>query len=287
MKLDLEQCRYRGKEGRTVVNIPLGTLPPTIIPVVTTPTAPHNSSQSSNPALVAYVTGGLEGPSTPVQKKDKNLSPTPTHGVVRPSTSSQVEDQPPTKKVRKESKKEVTAFLYTWHILNAKGEEVRKCVSPFLAHQNCKVEYEAALKQFEQENGQVTGEIRSEKVNVPEPVKMAERVYHYLLKVEFRERVKKYCIGCQTKKGSSKSHSEGCMSAVKALAEEHGKAAHVRISSVRLHESCAFITGYFGQSEYVSLRCVELCLSLAKPVQVLQEGGDDSFESEYTYLKHY
>ena len=284
------------------MRIPLGSTPPstpptpttptTVLPtptlVVTTPTAPNNSSASSNPQLVAYLTAGIPSPPAVVSDapKLKEILTSTLPSTSAPSIEGDISSDESEEPLFKKPRSEFTAKLYEWRVSNSSGELIEKSATTFLAYNNCQKSLDVNAKPYLLQDAQVLAEVRTYDVKVPPPSNIARRVYRFLLDMEVKESAKKGCNGCKSPAGENADHADGCLASMKAQAEAYGEEAHNKIGSVSLLNCCSFITAYLGNKGYVGIKCVDAVLGSSDPVQVLQQ-GEAIYEAEYAFLRHY
>ena len=177
---------------------------------------------------------------------------------------------------------------YWWRLCNNSGVPVQDSMTKFYSEGNCRDEMGLMMQSHSEkgEYGQMEGEIQSGKSLAPSPKELCSKVYRFLLESELQERIKRFCTGCINKCDSQRDHMEGCLIPVASMAKTHGNAAHLRITTGRLTESCDLVSNSFNQGGYVSRLLATQTLEESNPIDILQS-DPLMYEWEYGVLKHF
>ena len=111
------------------------------------------------------------------------------------------------------------------------GNELKKSNETFLDKKVCLGQGRVA-----REHGVLRWE--SSEVPIPTVEQLVKTVYSYMLKQEFKYRVKQRCYGCIHDKSSQTDHmGGGCLEEKEILADTHARPCHLRISITLLWEA--------------------------------------------------
>ena len=182
--------------------------------------------------------------------------------------------------------KVVSLVLFRWSVLLG-DEPVEISASPvcFLQEDNCRKDGEAALLRVK---SQASKEMESsykltiskDEVVAPSPERLVEKVYFFIMRGEYQNRLHVICPGCRDGAQSQDQHRLGCLS---ELNEKQARVAHTRITVARLSEASEGMRKEYGLPEdYLTKGVVSLVLASARP-----EKGKflaEKFEYEYKSL---
>ena len=156
-------------------------------------------------------------------------------------------------KTKDVEKKVVPKSIVTFRwILKKKDSIIAESSYEYLKYENCKSEGEDAKTGMQTDNSNASegDEIEVECIPMEEEgflqEALMEKVYAYLVKIEYFDRLKKKCAGCVADSLSQLDHTPGCVICPPTLQRMHARAAHVRVSADRLYEAASIIAEELG-----------------------------------------
>ena len=152
----------------------------------------------------------------------------------------------------------------------------------FYNKSNCKLEAEVkeGLVRAEHDGQDCSIEIEEVVGKGLSELEFASKVYEYLLRYEFKERVQKFCVGSAYKPSPQGLDFEELE---EGLLNAHSAPAHLRVSVPRLYEACKVLSATFTPQKFVSYNTAIRVVTYANPRGVLTQ-PISNFEYEYLLL---
>ena len=166
---------------------------------------------------------------------------------------------------------------YKWIVVDCDGVTISESECEFLNKTNCVNEFELKRPYIKSE-GEVESKIGEIKHKALEEFVFSQKVYEFLLRQEFKDRLLKYSSGSYYAVAIEKDDSIEA-----GQLELHAKPAHLRVSPVRLYEACKAISKYFCVGEFVKFGTAVKVISHTNPATVLSRPKID-FEYEFSVL---